>query len=90
MVHRSDVDADKCYDADSRCLLGRIFANIGVGLLYRSEGKGTYIMPNPNMLLKVIFFPTAICKPHRTGMGSITTATSISRLKMPMKRSSDF
>lgn len=61
--------------------------NVGIGKVCKER---TYIMPNINMLLNVTFLPTAICKPHSTGIGSTTTVTSISRLKMPMKRSSDF
>ena len=50
----------------------------------------TYAVPMPNMPLSITFFPRAMFKPHRTGIGSKTAVTSRKRLKMLMKRSRDF
>ena len=46
--------------------------------------------PMPNIPLMTSFFSVAICKPHRTGNGNITVATSMNKLNVPMNKSKLF
>ena len=81
-TYRGNFDANERYDTDTEVCQIRIFLSIG--------SRDTYITPSPNIMLRTIFLPTAICKPHNTGIGSTTTVTSIRRLNIPMNKSSDF
>ena len=53
-------------------------------------GAKTYMIPMPKIPLTRSFLFKLICSRHTTGIGRMTTATSISKLEMPMYMSNAF
>lgn len=52
--------------------------------------ESAHAVPMPNMPLSMTFLLTAICRHHKIDIGDTTTVMSKRRLKIAMKRSSDF